>query len=226
MKITKYLHSCLLIEKDGGRLLFDPGKFSFVEGLVRPERFQSIQAIVLTHGHPDHLHTGALQKIIDANPQVEILTNAETAKTLAAAGINATLHEQGKRAVGTFSLEAIPARHDAILGGDPPQNTAYLIDETLLNPGDSFSPELQPFAGVPVLIVPVMAPWANELQMMAFVEAMQPRVVIPVHDGFSKAFFIAQRFEFLADEFTKRGITLADLQQIGSWVNFNDAGSV
>jgi L-ascorbate metabolism protein UlaG (beta-lactamase superfamily) len=226
MKITKYLHSCLLVEKEGGRLLFDPGKFSFVEGLVRPESFQGIQAIVLTHGHPDHLHTGALQKIADTNPQAEILTNAETAKLLSAAGMKATVYEQGERAVGTFSLQAIPARHDAILGGDPPQNTAYLIDEALLNPGDSFSPELHPFAGVPVLIVPVMAPWGNELQMMSFVEAMKPRVVVPVHDGFAKAFFIAQRYEFFADEFGQRGITFADLQQPGGWVNFNDAGSV
>jgi L-ascorbate metabolism protein UlaG (beta-lactamase superfamily) len=226
MRITKFLHSCLLVEKDGGRLLFDPGKFSFVEDLVRPESFQGIHAIVLTHSHPDHLHVGALQKIVDTNPQAEILTNTETAQVLGAAGIKASIFEQGKRAAGAFSLQAIPARHDTILGGDPPQNTAYLIDETLLNPGDSFSPELNAFAAVPVLIVPVMAPWGNELQMMAFVEAMKPRVVIPVHDGFAKAFFIVQRYEFFAEEFTKRGITFADLEQIGSWVNFNDAGSV
>jgi L-ascorbate metabolism protein UlaG (beta-lactamase superfamily) len=226
MKITKYLHSCLLVEKAGGRILFDPGKFSFVEGLVRPESFEGIRAIVLTHGHPDHLHTGALQKMIDGNPGVEILTNSETATVLAAAGIKATVYEEGKRAVGTFSLQAIPARHDAILGEDLPQNTAYLIDETLLNPGDSFSPELRSFSGVAVLVVPVMAPWGNELQMMAFVEEMKPRVVIPVHDGFAKAFFVAQRYEFLTEEFARRGITFADLQQIGSWVNLDDAGSV
>lgn len=42
MKISKFLHSCLLVEKDGGKLLFDPGKFSLVEGLVRTEEFRDI----------------------------------------------------------------------------------------------------------------------------------------------------------------------------------------
>jgi len=35
MRVSKYLHSCLLIENDGGKILFDPGKFSFAEGLVK-----------------------------------------------------------------------------------------------------------------------------------------------------------------------------------------------
>ncbi len=37
MKITKYIHSCLLLEKDTDKILFDPGKFSFAEGKVKPK---------------------------------------------------------------------------------------------------------------------------------------------------------------------------------------------
>ncbi|MGI8786239.1 MAG: hypothetical protein ACR2HG_00575 [Pyrinomonadaceae bacterium] len=46
MKITKYIHSCLVIEKGLDRILFDPGLFSFVEGAVKPNQFQNIQAIL------------------------------------------------------------------------------------------------------------------------------------------------------------------------------------
>jgi len=34
MRITKYIHSCLLIENESDKILFDPGLFSFVEGKV------------------------------------------------------------------------------------------------------------------------------------------------------------------------------------------------
>lgn len=34
MRVSKYIHSCLLIESDGDRLLIDPGKFSFSDGRV------------------------------------------------------------------------------------------------------------------------------------------------------------------------------------------------
>lgn len=44
MRISKYIHSCLLIEKGGDRILFDPDKFSYVEGLVKPEQFESLTA--------------------------------------------------------------------------------------------------------------------------------------------------------------------------------------
>ena len=216
MKISKFLHSCLLVEKSDGKLLFDPGKFSFVEGLVRPEEFRDISAIVLTHDHPDHLDLEVLKKIVDQNANAEVLTNSETVTKLAEAGLSAKVHEDGIRQVGGFSLKAIPAKHNAILGQEPPQNTAYLIDGVLLNPGDSFSAELYEYAGVNVLIVPVMAPWGNELQMMNFAEAMQPHTVVPVHDGHAKAFFIAQRYETFEKEFEKRSMKFANLQQAGS----------
>ncbi len=215
MKISKFLHSCLSVEKDGFKLLFDPGKFSFVEGLVRPEDFRDLSAILLTHGHPDHLDVPSLKIIVANNPKAVLLTNSSTATKLAAAEVSAKVHEEGDSSVDGFSITAILAKHAPILGGEAPQNTAYMIDGVLLNPGDSFGAELHRYAGVDVLIVPVMAPWANELQMMAFVEAMRPRVVVPVHDGQAKTFFIAQRYETFRSELRKRGIHFADLQSIG-----------
>lgn len=42
MKITKYIHSCLVIEKGTDRLLFDPGLFTFTVGLVKQSQFENI----------------------------------------------------------------------------------------------------------------------------------------------------------------------------------------
>jgi L-ascorbate metabolism protein UlaG (beta-lactamase superfamily) len=219
MRISKFIHSCVLIEKDDSRILFDPGKFCFIEGLVHPDQFKNLTAILITHGHPDHVEASALKKILRANPRTDLLTNTQTAmelkQELANEKIQASVFQEGERTIGSFRIAALPAQHAPILGGEAPQNTAYLIDGTLLNPGDSFVPSLDSLAGTPVLLLPIMAPWQNELEMWAFTQRMRPQVVIPIHDGQAKPFFIDHRYEFLAEEFEKAGIHFANLKAPG-----------
>ena len=218
MRLTKFLHSCVLLEDTGGRLLFDPGKFSFVEARVRPEQFTGLTAIVLTHNHPDHLALDALAVILAGNPQAEVLGNSETVATLAANGISCTLLEEGTRSAGGFSLEALPAPHALILGSDPPANTAVRVNGTVLNPGDSFSPVLDQFAGTPVLLLPVMAPWMRELEAAAFARRMRPNHVLPVHDGHSRDFFLKLRYETFGKAFAAENIHFAPLIDPGASV--------
>lgn len=89
MRITKYIHSCLVIEKGLDRILFDPGLFSFVEGKVKPSQFQNILAIVLTHCHPDHIDDESLKEIIKNNPNTAVLANSEIVRKLAEKNIAA-----------------------------------------------------------------------------------------------------------------------------------------
>ena len=49
MKITKYTHACVRIERDGSVLVIDPGNFS------EPEAVDGADAVIITHGHADHL---------------------------------------------------------------------------------------------------------------------------------------------------------------------------
>ena len=49
MKITKFGHSCLLVEEGGARILLDPGKYSILQNNV-----ENVDAIVITHEHQDH----------------------------------------------------------------------------------------------------------------------------------------------------------------------------
>ena len=219
MRITKFIHSCVLIEKDKSRLLFDPGKFSFVEGLVKPEQFEGLTAIVLTHGHPDHVDASALKIILKRNPEAKLLANDQTLLELRTEGvidnIQSSLCVEGERHVGGFHITAVPARHAPILGSEAPQNTAFLIDRTVLNPGDSFADTLDAHAGTPVLLLPVMAPWEKELEMFAFAQRMRPHAVIPVHDGQAKPFFIGQRYKTFDEQFTRHNITFANLTHPG-----------
>ena len=219
MRLTKFVHSCVLVTETGGSLLFDPGKFSFVEGRVRPEQFTGLTAIVLTHNHPDHLALDALATIVAANPHAEILGNAESVATLAAQNIAATVLEDGSRTVGPFFLEAMPASHALILGSDPPSNTAFRVNRTLLNPGDSFSPVLDRFAGTPALMLPVMAPWMRELEAADFGLRMRPAHILPVHDGQSRDFFLKLRYATFGEHFAQHNIQFAQLIDPGASVD-------
>jgi L-ascorbate metabolism protein UlaG (beta-lactamase superfamily) len=218
MRISKYIHSCLLIEKGGDRILFDPGKFSFVEGLVKPEQFEGLTAVVLTHQHPDHVDHESLKKILEKNPSALVITNSEIRSRLDAEGVSAELLEEGARAVGGFRLRALAAEHAKLLDSEAPQNTAYVVDDALLHPGDSFDRSLDEFKGIPALALPLMAPWTTELSVGEFARRIAPRRVIPIHDGYAKEFFLKQRYENFQKYFSKHGIEFLRMEKPGDAV--------
>lgn len=215
MKITKFLHSCLQIEKGADRILFDPGLFTFIEDAVRPGQFENIRAVIITHKHPDHVDTDALKQILDANPAAAVIANADNAQMLSENGIEAEVFESGERTVAGFKLEAMDAPHEAILSEELPQNTAYIIDGRVLHPGDSYSPNLFERSGTEVLCLPTMAPWATELKTFDFAVGMSPQHVVPIHDGYAKGFFLESRYQNFKNYFDKKNISFAWMSKPG-----------
>ena len=203
LKITKFIHSCLLIEKGADRILFDPGLFTFVEGKIKPSQFTDLNAIILTHCHPDHIDNESLRAIVKNNPDAAVLANSEIVRKLGEADITAQLFETGSQNISGIKIEAIDAPHEKLLADELPQNTAYIIDEILVNPGDSLSENVFQKAGTPVLALPLMAPWETELQTFEFAKKMRPNKVIPIHDGYAKSFFLESRYQTF-DKFLKR----------------------
>ena len=205
MKITKYIHSCLLFEKDGFRLLFDPGKFAFAEGLVSPEDFKDVAAIIITHNHPDHLDKDNLAKIIQYS-QATIYTNSEVNEELFEAGLESVIIEPGDLDIGPFKLSAISVKHEPLLDSPTPEITAFVIDGCVLNPVDSFEDSLLNYKGIKLLILPIMAPFTTEIAVAAFGDAIAPKQIFPVHDGYAKDFFLKQRYEIYEQHFAKNDI--------------------
>ncbi len=178
MTITKFGHSCLLIEQAGARILIDPGVFSSV-----PAALTGINTILLTHEHPDHTDVTSLQVLLHNNPAAVIHTNAGVGVVLSKASIPFTLFEDGQSVdVSGVKVEGLGKLHETILASTPPvANTGFLIADRLFVPGDAFT---QLNRQVELLALPVAAPWCKLAETLQYTAALKPKVVIPIHDGF------------------------------------------
>ncbi len=210
MKIRHLVHSCLLVETAGRRLLVDPGGFSAeaVRGLGA-DVLTSLDAVVITHQHPDHVDPALLAEVLAAAPDAEVIAEPETARMLTApdaapgaAPDAAPVVERerviplGAGAAHRFApvgehpplrLEAVGGRH-AIIHPDIPRigNCGLVLSAgeapRLGITGDSLEP-VPEFHGIDVLAFAVTAPWSKMSETIEFLRAVGPRLALPVHDA-------------------------------------------
>ncbi|MBR8838099.1 MAG: hypothetical protein DSM106950_29890 [Stigonema ocellatum SAG 48.90 = DSM 106950] len=126
--------------------------------------------------------------------------------------------EEGTLQLGPFTLQAISVPHEPVLDDHLPKMFAFVIDNQVLNPADSFSPILLNYKGIELLVLPVMAPFLTELVVANFVKQMQPKQILPVHDGYAKSFFLQQRYETYGPYVEKLGIQFHYLTEPGQAV--------
>jgi hypothetical protein len=95
-----------------------------------------------------------------------------------------------------------------------PQNIAFLINEQFLHPGDSLSRTFFNTA-VQVIALPVAAPWLTMLSSLDFAYQNRPEQVLPVHDGFVKAFFTERQYQNWDRLLADRGMKFNGLRTPG-----------
>jgi L-ascorbate metabolism protein UlaG (beta-lactamase superfamily) len=176
MRLTKFGHSCLLVEEGGARVLLDPGSFS--EGF---ERLEGLTAVCLTHQHPDHLDRDRLRQLLDRNPGVRVVSDEGSAKPLGEAGAEVeVVHHGDELGLGGLGV-AVSGRDHAVVHPDVPvvPNVGYLVGGRLFHPGDAFTDPGRP---VEVLAVPAGAPWLKLAEAVDYLRRVAPRVAVPVHE--------------------------------------------
>src|SRR5699024_732211 len=84
MKIRHLVHSCLLVELAGRRLLVDPGGFSAeaARGLDA-ELLAGLDAVLITHQPPARVGRALLQVALGRAQGAEVIAEPETAELLA-----------------------------------------------------------------------------------------------------------------------------------------------
>lgn len=175
MRITKYEHATLTLQKRGSTLVIDPGAF-----LTSLTEFPDVVGVVVTHEHPDHWAPRTLDAILERNPGIPVFGPQGFAD--AAAGYEVTVVAPGDSAVaGEFALRFFGGRHAVIHESIPViDNVGVLVDDEFYYPGDSYAvPE-----GVDVvaLAAPLGAPWLKVGDAMDFVLAVQPKTAFGTHD--------------------------------------------
>lgn len=175
MKITKFKHSCLLVENEKARVLFDPGEFSWQDFRDELESITDLDYVVITHEHGDHYLPEALITIYDNNPTAKIICGEQVASMLEDDGVKL------ERAIGSELFKVTTVEH-AHLDQTVPvfEDIRVVFDGKLLHPGDNMEIEESP----EVLALPIFGPWYNGTLSDAIDLAikLKPKFVIPIHD--------------------------------------------
>jgi L-ascorbate metabolism protein UlaG (beta-lactamase superfamily) len=177
MKLTKHEHACVVLEKDGAKIVIDPGSFS--SGAA--EIIAGADAILITHEHFDHVNEAAINGALAARPELRVCAPGALSDTFGAHPGQFTAVAAGDElTVASFGVQVHGSEH-ALIHQDIPRvaNVGFLVDGSLYHPGDAF---FVPEAPVSVLLLPTSGPWLKIGEAADYVRAVRPQQIIQIHE--------------------------------------------
>ncbi|MDB5185372.1 MAG: hypothetical protein JWN38_1180 [Candidatus Saccharibacteria bacterium] len=198
MKITKFKHSCLLVEMPepvNRTALFDPGMMS--ESVLDIEALEFLDDIIITHSHGDHFSLELVKKLVAKFPQVRITAPDDVIAALSNENITATDEE-------TDGIVFFDSPHEDVspLYPQPEEIGVHYLD-SLTHPGDSHS-----FSETKtILALPVTGPWGSVIKAVQLALTLKPAYIIPIHDWHWSEEARQSTYNELERTFQAQGIT-------------------
>ncbi|MBX3030252.1 MAG: MBL fold metallo-hydrolase [Chloroflexi bacterium] len=182
MNIQRLGHAAILVEMAGTRILIDPGSYSSDDAFSVTD----LDAIVITHQHPDHADPVRLPGLLEATPDVLVLAEGAAIAALPALAERAvSLRSDDQHQVGGITITGVGGAH-AVIHPDlgVATNVGVILsatgEPTLFHPGDAYDPAPD---GVDVLALPLSAPWAKLAETVEFCRRVSAATVFPIHDA-------------------------------------------
>jgi L-ascorbate metabolism protein UlaG (beta-lactamase superfamily) len=177
MELTKETHATIVLSKDGNTIVIDPGAYTPNSA----ELVAGATGVLITHDHPDHFDAGILNAALSAQPGLRIWAPQSVVSAIDGDNERVIAVAAGDTLVVDGFDVTVFGVHHAPIHRDLPdmQNVAYLIDNSVYHPGDSY---VVPDADVQTLLVPSSGPWTKLEEAVDFVRAVKPSRVIQIHD--------------------------------------------
>ncbi|MGO4187024.1 MBL fold metallo-hydrolase [Pseudarthrobacter sp. TAF60_1] len=182
MKLTKFTHACIRLEKDGKVLVLDPGTFS-----ETAEALDGAHAVLITHEHPDHVDVPAMTRALETAAALAVFAPAGVAAALREEAPQAAERIHAVEAGSTFDAAGFNVRsfggQHALIHPQIPlvANIGYLVEGNVYHPGDSFI--VPDGLQVQTLLVPIHAPWSKAAEVVDFVISVRAQQAFQIHDG-------------------------------------------
>ncbi len=190
LTITFHGHACFVLEADGRRVILDPFLTGNPAADIALDRLPKIDAVLLSHGHGDHLGDAIP---IARRDGATVVAAFELAKFCEDRGAPAhALHIGGAHDFPFGRVKLVPAFHGGQVHGDdagrytttPCGLVVTLGGKTVYHCGDTgLTLEMQLLAGrVDAMLVPIGDNYTMGIEDAArAVEFVRPGVAIPMH---------------------------------------------
>jgi len=180
MQITHLGHSCVLIETADQRVLVDPGDFSTAwRGLT------DLDAVLVTHQHPDHADPTHLPKLLADNPRAVVAVEHTVADIVDLPDDVRRLGPDEIIDLGSLQVNTIGGQH-AVIHRDYPRigNVGFVFrsegDPSVLHPGDCLDAVSE---GIDIALIPAFGPWSATRETIDFTRQVGAPQGFLIHEG-------------------------------------------